>query len=54
MKTRIFNKLLAFLEKLEQQDINYILAHHREEAIMVLIAMSAPGVPSGRPKNTTR
>ena len=39
MKTKIFSKLLAFLEKLELQNINYTLAHHREEAIMVLIAM---------------
>ena len=41
MKTEIFGKFVAFLEELEQQDINYTLAHNREEAIMVLI--SVPG-----------
>lgn len=39
MKAAVFNKFVAFLEELEQQEISYTLAHHREEAIMVLIAM---------------
>ena len=39
MKTEIFGKFVAFLEKLEQQDIDYTLAHNRAEAMMVLIAV---------------
>ena len=32
-------KLLAFLVKLDERKINYTLAHHREEAIMVFVAV---------------
>ena len=39
MKTEIFGKFVAFLEELEQRDINYTLSYHREDAIMVLIAV---------------
>lgn len=39
MNTNGFSNLLAFLNKLEQEKINYTLAHHREESIMVLVAV---------------
>ncbi len=39
MSTKVFNSLVAFLDKLEQQKIGYTLAHNREEAIMVLVAV---------------
>ena len=39
MSTKVFNSLVAFLDKLEQQKISYTLAHNREEAIMVLVAV---------------
>ena len=39
MNTEVFNNFLAFLDKLEHQDIGYTLAHHREEALMVLVAV---------------
>jgi len=39
MKTKVFNSLVAFLNQLEQQCISYTLAHNREEAIMVLVAV---------------
>jgi hypothetical protein len=41
MRSNIFEKLTAFLSDLEQKGINYSLAHHRDEAIMVIAA--APG-----------
>lgn len=41
MKNDGFAKLLEFLQKLEQQEINYTLAHHRDEAMMV--TMAVPG-----------
>ncbi len=34
-----FNKLVGFLSQLEHQNIHYTLAHHRDEAIMVLVAI---------------
>ena len=39
MKDNIFNKLVLFLQKLEQQGISYSLAHHREEAFMVTVVL---------------
>ena len=39
MNTKVFNNFLAFLDRLEQQDIGYTLAHNRAEALMVLVAV---------------
>lgn len=39
MKSNIFDKLVLFLQNLEQQNIVYTLAHHRDEAIMVNVAV---------------
>ncbi len=39
MKSNIFDKLVSFLQNLEQQGIVYNLAHHRDEAIMVIVAV---------------
>lgn len=39
MKSNVFNKLVVFLQKLEQQGISYTMAHHRDEAIMVTVAL---------------
>ncbi|MCL1472331.1 hypothetical protein [Argonema antarcticum] len=39
MTTQIFDKLLTFLNKLEQEKISYTLAHHRDEAIMINVAV---------------
>jgi hypothetical protein len=39
MNTQVFNSLVAFLDKLEHQKISYTLAHNREEAMMVLVAI---------------
>lgn len=39
MKSNIFDKLVSFLKNLEQQEIVYTLAHHRDEAIMVIVAV---------------
>jgi hypothetical protein len=39
MKSTIFDKLVSFLQNLEQQNIVYTLAHHRDEAIMVTVAV---------------
>jgi hypothetical protein len=39
MNRNVFDNLLAFLEKLEKKKIGYTLAHNREEAIMVLVAV---------------
>ncbi len=39
MKSNIFDKLTSFLQNLEQQKIVYTLAHHRDEAIMVSVAV---------------
>jgi hypothetical protein len=39
MKSNIFDKLVSFLQNLEQQGIVYTLAHHRDEAIMVIVAV---------------
>lgn len=39
MNTEVFNNLVAFLDKLEHQRISYTLAHNREDALMVLVAV---------------
>lgn len=39
MKSNVFDKLILFLQNLEQQRISYTLAHHRDEAIMVTVAV---------------
>jgi hypothetical protein len=39
MNTAVFPHLLAFLEKLDQQRISYTLAHNREDALSVLVAV---------------
>jgi hypothetical protein len=39
MKTNVFNKLLTFLNHLDQQKINYQIAHHRDEAVMITVAI---------------
>ncbi len=39
MNTAGFPHLLAFLEKLDHQRINYTLAHYREDALSVLVAL---------------
>jgi hypothetical protein len=41
MKQNTFNRLIAFLNKLEEAKINYTLAHHRDEALMV--GVTVPG-----------
>ncbi|MBD0262880.1 MAG: hypothetical protein ICV85_13925 [Tolypothrix sp. T3-bin4] len=40
MKSNGFSKLVAFLNQLEQEQINYTLAHHRDETIMVNVAVA--------------
>ena len=39
MKGNGFDQLILFLEKLEKQAIYYSLAHHRNEAMMVIVAV---------------
>ena len=39
MKSNIFDKLVSFLQNLEQQKIFYTLAHHRDQAIMITVAV---------------
>jgi hypothetical protein len=39
MKNDIFDRFLGFLQNLDQQEISYSLAHHRDEAIMVSVAL---------------
>ncbi|GAA6622062.1 hypothetical protein [Scytonema sp. NUACC26] len=39
MKSNGFNKLVAFLNQLEQEKISYTLAHNRDETIMVNVAV---------------
>ncbi len=35
----VFDQLMAFLSDLEQAGIRYTLAHHRDEALMVIVAV---------------
>jgi hypothetical protein len=39
MSTEVFHNLVTFLDKLEHQRISYTLAYHREDALMVLVAV---------------
>jgi hypothetical protein len=39
MKNEVFNRLTAFLSELEQKGISYNLAHYRDDAMMVLVAL---------------
>jgi hypothetical protein len=39
MSEHPFRKLTAFLKQLEQENIHYTLASHREDAIMVLVTV---------------
>ncbi|WP_017295123.1 hypothetical protein [Geminocystis herdmanii] len=39
MKTVLFNKFLTFLNELEQNKINYQIAHHRDEAVMITVSI---------------
>ncbi len=41
MKPNNFDNMLRFLNQLQQSKISYNLAHHRDEALMVII--SVPG-----------
>jgi len=41
MSNQPFHKLTGFLKQLDQAHIHYVLASHREDAIMVLV--SVPG-----------
>ncbi|MEG4503505.1 hypothetical protein QUA81_10715 [Microcoleus sp. F6_B4] len=41
MKNNGFDQVILFLQKLEKQAIDYSLAHHRDEAMMVIV--SVPG-----------
>ncbi|MEH2097981.1 hypothetical protein [Nostoc sp.] len=40
MKNHGFGKLVTFLNQLEQEKISYTLAHHRDETIMVNVAVA--------------
>ena len=40
MKNHGFGKLITFLSQLEQETISYTLAHHRDETIMVNLAVA--------------
>ncbi|MBN3952224.1 MAG: hypothetical protein HWQ38_39415 [Nostoc sp. NMS7] len=40
MNNHGFGKLVTFLNELEQERISYTLAHHRDETIMVNVAVS--------------
>jgi hypothetical protein len=39
MKNTIFEKLLAFLNRLDREAISYSLAHHRDKAVMVTVVV---------------
>ena len=39
MKANGFDRLILFLQNLEKQTIDYSLAHHRDEAVMVIVAV---------------
>jgi hypothetical protein len=39
MNKNVFGKLMGFLDRLEQRGIPYTLAHHREDALMVMVAV---------------
>ncbi|MEG4346690.1 hypothetical protein QUB70_25935 [Microcoleus sp. A003_D6] len=39
MKSNGFDKLILFLQNLQKQAIDYSLAHHRDQAVMVIVAV---------------
>jgi len=39
MKINVFGRFVVFLQNLEQQGLSYTLAHQRDEAIMVIVAV---------------
>ncbi|NJN99961.1 MAG: hypothetical protein HC875_40570 [Anaerolineales bacterium] len=39
MKPAVFDKVMRFLDQLEQDGISYTLAHYREEALLVNVAV---------------
>ncbi|MBE9161635.1 hypothetical protein [Tychonema sp. LEGE 06208] len=39
MKSNEFDRILLFLQRLGKQAIDYSLAHHRDEAVMVIVAV---------------
>lgn len=39
MKQDTFNRLLHLLHQLDEAQITYTLAHHRDEALMVMVAV---------------
>ncbi|MEG4483718.1 hypothetical protein [Microcoleus sp. D2_18a_B4] len=39
MKNNGFDQVILFLQKLQKQAIDYSLAHHRDEALMVIVAV---------------
>ncbi|BAY66126.1 hypothetical protein NIES22_62390 [Calothrix brevissima NIES-22] len=39
MKSSIFDKLILFLQNLEQQKISHTIMHNRDESIMVAVAV---------------
>jgi hypothetical protein len=39
MKANGFDRLILFLQNLEKQAIDYSLGHHRDEAVMVIVAV---------------
>lgn len=39
LRSPFFNKFITFLNQLEKQKINYDIAHHRDEAVMVTVSI---------------
>lgn len=39
MNNNVFDKFTVFLDALERRGIGYSLAHHREEAMMIIVAV---------------
>jgi hypothetical protein len=39
MSKNVFDKLMVFLDRLEQRGMSYTLAHNRDEAMMVSVAV---------------
>lgn len=39
MKANEFDRLMLFLQNLEKQAIDYSLGHHRDEAMIVMVAV---------------
>ena len=43
MKSNGFDQLILFLQDLQKQAIDYSLAHHRDEAMMVIVSVPRNG-----------